>query len=615
MLDAAKLKQDLLAAGKVSPERMASAEAYAREHHVSLAEALVRLLMISFPDLGAACARLTGLPYTPLMAVRPSAESLRWMSVDFAALAGAFPVSYDANAHLLTMAIWDPEQSQTLERMLRFLDHEVNLTFTIASEAEIERAVARTRSPNGAVGRALPRPPRVPQAPARAEKRPASPGAGTGAPAAPAPRPDAPAMREPSYADMSQALVSAAMLLARQCLADKPEEMHVARTRVRYCQLLASRLRLTPVQTDALTVASWLSVLPEDEGLAAKLTTPYRLEDVLATERRRGSATGDIRIEAVVLSLVRAYQQLKDEQPDARRDITLARRELFRRWTPPRKHVDMLETFLQILVDEEFLDNLGQSGGRILIVDPEEVSLCALAPPLISMGYDVVAMPDTRSAREAMEEFRPDLILVSMDQTPDRALWFCERVKGDARTAGTPILAVVGGDNAQLAVRCLRAGANDFLAKPVNTELLFLKVQNHLSAAGVSVKECGVSGSLDEMSFTDMVQILCAGRRSVDLFLTMDDEEGRVYIRDGEIVHAMLGALRGEPAFYALMRWKSGTFTTRQCGESPERSIQSSSMSLLMEGARQADEHSEPDGARAEAPAARSLSDARPAAS
>lgn len=610
MLDAEKLKQDLLAAGKVSAARMASAETYAREHGVSLAEALVRLLMISFPDLGAACARLTGLPYAPLMDLRPSPESLRWMSVDFAAHAGAFPVNYDPEAHRLTMAIWDPEQAQTLERMLRFLDHEVNLTFTIASAAEIERAVARTRTPHGGVGRALPRPVRAAQGPAKAEKRPTPAGSGS----APAPRSDPPAAREPSYADMSQALVSASMLLARQCLADKPEEMHLARTRVRYCQLLASRLRLTAVQTDALTVASWLSMLPEDEGLASKLTTPYRLEDVLTADRRRGSTVGDIRIEALVLSLVRAYQHLKDEQPDARRDITLARRELFRRWTPPRKHVDMLETFLQILVDEEFLDNLGQSGGRILIVDPEEVSLCALAPPLISMGYDVVAMPDTRSAREAMEEFRPDLILVSMDGTPDRALWFCERVKGDARTAGTPILAVVGGDNAQLAVRCLRAGANDFLAKPVNTELLFLKVQNHLSAVGVSVRECGVSGSLDEMSFTDMIQILCAGRRSVDLFLNMENEEGRVYIRDGEIVHAMLGALRGEPAFYALMRGKSGTFTTRQCGETPERSIQSSSMSLLMEGARMADEHGATDGAAATPPSVSSLSDVRPSA-
>ena len=58
-------------------------------------------------------------------------------------------------------------------------------------------------------------------------------------------------------------------------------------------------------------------------------------------------------------------------------------------------------------------------------------------------------------------------------------------------------------------------------------------------------------------------------------------------------MHAAAGGRTGEAAFYALMRWREGIFTTRQSGDLPEASIHVSAMSLLMEGARQVDEASE----------------------
>ena len=96
------------------------------------------------------------------------------------------------------------------------------------------------------------------------------------------------------------------------------------------------------------------------------------------------------RIETRVLSLVHCHQDLKVKEPDVCRDVNRLRLELRLRWSSALEDQDMLETFLQVLVDEEFLDRLTMSAGRILIVDPEELSRCELAPPLMSMGYDAV---------------------------------------------------------------------------------------------------------------------------------------------------------------------------------------------------------------------------------
>ena len=102
--------------------------------------------------------------------------------------------------------------------------------------------------------------------------------------------------------------------------------------------------------------------------------------------------------------------------------------------------------------------------------------------------------------------------------------------------------------------------------------------------------KAGITGSLADMGFADMIQILCAGGRNVQIALTKDELKGSVFIEAGNVVHCTADALKGDPAFYALMRWQEGMFITTPCSEFPARTVESSVMSLLMEGARQVDE-------------------------
>ena len=69
--------------------------------------------------------------------------------------------------------------------------------------------------------------------------------------------------------------------------------------------------------------------------------------------------------------------------------------------------------------------------------------------------------------------------------------------------------------------------------------------------------------------------------------------EGRVFIREGDVIHAEMGPHIGNDAFYSMMSWNEGDFSTHQCTDFPEQTIHESMMSLLMEGARQNDEESD----------------------
>jgi hypothetical protein len=122
----------------------------------------------------------------------------------------------------------------------------------------------------------------------------------------------------------------------------------------------------------------------------------------------------------------------------------------------------------------------------------------------------------------------------------------------------------------------------------VEEKLMHLQIAADDSAEA----KAGISGSLVDMSFTDMIQVLCAGGKSAEIQLVQEDLTASVYLQDGNIVHCDLGGKTGPDAFYELMRWQAGDFTTKQCVEFPEATIASSPMALLMEGARLADEMS-----------------------
>ncbi|MDP6525665.1 MAG: DUF4388 domain-containing protein [Kiritimatiellia bacterium] len=100
----------------------------------------------------------------------------------------------------------------------------------------------------------------------------------------------------------------------------------------------------------------------------------------------------------------------------------------------------------------------------------------------------------------------------------------------------------------------------------------------------------GISGSLEEVRFADIVQILSAGGRKMEISLSSTNGAGRVCLEATQVVHAELNGEAGEEAFYTLMQWDSGTFRARQVKEHANATLSAPLMSLLMEGARRVDE-------------------------
>ncbi len=97
-----------------------------------------------------------------------------------------------------------------------------------------------------------------------------------------------------------------------------------------------------------------------------------------------------------------------------------------------------------------------------------------------------------------------------------------------------------------------------------------------------------LQGNLKEMSLATLIQVNCQEMRSARLTLTHAGQSGEVFLGDGQVVHAVLGAFTGQAAIYELLAWDEGTFVFDRDVHTAEKTITQTWNELLLEGMKRA---------------------------
>jgi hypothetical protein len=148
------------------------------------------------------------------------------------------------------------------------------------------------------------------------------------------------------------------------------------------------------------------------------------------------------------------------------------------------------------------------------------------------------------------------------------------------------LTARTSGSDAQ---KAFEAGATDYLTKPVSPDLLVAKIKTILERSATA-SAGGVSGSLAEMSLSELVQVLFNGRKTGALKLRANNDVGEVHFVAGQIYNALFAGARGSDAVYTMLRLREGSFVFDPAFEAPQRLIPESPETLLLEGMRRMDE-------------------------
>jgi two-component system response regulator PilR (NtrC family) len=206
-----------------------------------------------------------------------------------------------------------------------------------------------------------------------------------------------------------------------------------------------------------------------------------------------------------------------------------------------------------------------------LIVDDEPDILELLEITLARMNVDCTSAADLRQGKQALQRQRFDLCLTDM-RLPDGDGIELVRHIGD-RFPNLPVAIITAHGNMQTAVEAMKAGAFDFVSKPVDLEILRRLVTTALKLRAPADRRPGSNLLLGESPAIEKIRQLVAkvARSQAPVFISGESGTGKELVAqmihqqsprsDGEFVAVNCGAIPPDLMESELFGYKKGSFT------------------------------------------------------
>lgn len=141
---------------------------------------------------------------------------------------------------------------------------------------------------------------------------------------------------------------------------------------------------------------------------------------------------------------------------------------------------EKLEYNLDELI-EELPDN--PDGPLLLVADDEPINLQVLSSFLKLEGYRIKTVTDGPETLQALEEEKPELLLLDVMMPGMSGYEVCQSVRLKYSHSQLPIIMLTALNQTQDRVRGFESGANDYLTKPFNKQELAARIKAHLQAS------------------------------------------------------------------------------------------------------------------------------------
>ena len=120
------------------------------------------------------------------------------------------------------------------------------------------------------------------------------------------------------------------------------------------------------------------------------------------------------------------------------------------------------------------------SAAKILVVDDEERVREMLKFRLKFLDYEVIEATNGRDALEVAAAEKPDLILLDVMMPEIDGFQACTRLKENEDTRQIPVVMLTARADAKDVARSFTCGAEDYMVKPYDPEVLQQKVASNL---------------------------------------------------------------------------------------------------------------------------------------
>ncbi|HEX4448709.1 MAG TPA: response regulator [Polyangiaceae bacterium] len=236
---------------------------------------------------------------------------------------------------------------------------------------------------------------------------------------------------------------------------------------------------------------------------------------------------------------------------------------------------------------------------KLLLVDADPRSVRVLEVSLKKAGYSVTTATDGLDALAKIESLTPDLVLTDTRLPKLDGYTLVRKLKERNEWASIPVVFLTSQKSIEDKIRGLELGVEDYLTKPIFVRELIARVnlllarrtQENITANRTSLAgRTRFSGSTQDMAVVDLLQTFEVSRKSGVCHLHSGAQDAHIYFREGKVVDAELGRLRGEEAIYRTLIWNEAAFEVEFKTIANEDVIGGSTQAILMEGMRRVDE-------------------------
>ncbi len=232
-------------------------------------------------------------------------------------------------------------------------------------------------------------------------------------------------------------------------------------------------------------------------------------------------------------------------------------------------------------------ENKTEPRHHVLIVDDDRDYLAAAGDAFVWLsddGWEINGATDAVQAQAAVAAGKIQLVILDAKFAGGEVAKLIGALCQQQTKLKIVVMAGTATDEARAA--SLAAGADLFLEKPVSPEGLNAVFQIFCELLGWAVPPPKPE-TLRSVGITDLIQMECQARNSSVLEIFREHSLGRIYIEEGQIIHAICGELSGETAFQKLLGFTGCTFELRDFELPPERTLNRTWEYLLGEAARQ----------------------------
>ena len=178
----------------------------------------------------------------------------------------------------------------------------------------------------------------------------------------------------------------------------------------------------------------------------------------------------------------------------------------------------------------------------ILVVEDQAPTADLILEVLNAEGYDAQTVDTLGKARARLKKSPPELLILDRNLPDGDGVDLLAEVRADAKLAATPVIILTAKKDVSDKVLGLKTGADDYVAKPFNTEELVARVMALLRRAGkgdepATLESSGIKLDRDSRKAWVANKEVPLSAKEFDLLWFLIARKNRVLTRDFLLQH------------------------------------------------------------------------------